>query len=401
MVRVIILCWAVLFSKYIAAQMDRDMPENLGGNFRTNVEIGNRNVYVPGFLVNGTLRIYNVARYAGNIAVALRSDVNTIRVDFSYEDAVNLQTNLIRSDNIEVSPLVDEVMDMWNGHLQRRGIGVRFERPANPAEANFLISYPDDIIRTALIHRNVSVTRNLYRLNDIRRFLQNERGRTQVRYFLARQARAVTIRVSAPYDELRALFPDAGIYILPRFSISPVATAIWMNAFYPNTAFHNNQDIVNDVARNLIYQTIAHEFGHALGLMHPDTAVIVRPGAQEDAEDVIPVLPHRRITNDSRYPLMSAVGEHFIVYNQRLLGRTLNRNDIRPTENELDGIFAAVNDALPDCRINKRDTNIARCDWKSSYFPFEVMDLDTILFDTFSSGSIDFTSQQIHYRHKK
>ncbi|MCC8380930.1 hypothetical protein [Xenorhabdus sp. PB30.3] len=253
----------------------------------------NNQIYNPSDFFNNNLR-YRIAENIGSVTVSIHNDDGTTR-----------------NITIEVAPLVRDAADMWNQRLIARNSPIRLtEIPqGSSSDTDFQITRANDAQQTSLGSDLAETT--LVLPPEVQEHITNQ------------------------------VFNRPGIVLTNTFN-------------YPRETFNTIRKTLNEhysephVAKILVYHTIAHEFGHALGLTHPG---LLELGGLNEKENKIQLDRSNpghffaiAITAEveqgqanARVPLMTSNDTYFLRLRNQL-GRQLEYNDLRPSELELNAI---------------------------------------------------------------
>ncbi|WP_340607652.1 hypothetical protein [Xenorhabdus bharatensis] len=253
----------------------------------------NNQIYNPSDFFNNNLN-YRIAENIGSVTIAIHNDDGTTR-------------NIA----IEVAPLVRDAADMWNQRLIGRNSPIRLtEIPqGSSSDTDFQITRANDAQQTSLGSDLAETT--LILPPEVQEHITNQ------------------------------VFNRPGIVLTNTFH-------------YPRETFDTIRRTLNDhytehhVAKILVYHTIAHEFGHALGLTHPGLLELGELNEKENQIQLDRSNPGHffaiAITAEleqeqanARVPLMTSNDTYFLRLRNQL-GRQLEYNDIAPSELEINAI---------------------------------------------------------------
>ncbi|MDC9589616.1 hypothetical protein PSI23_09945 [Xenorhabdus sp. XENO-10] len=253
-------------------------------------------------------QIYNPADFFNN-NLRYRIDENIGSVTVSIDNGDGTTRNFA----IDVAPLVRNAADMWNQRFIARGSPIRLtEVPqGSPSEADFQISRENDAQQAtwgeALAH--------------------------------------TTLVLPADILEHYAVpaFNRPGMFLTDTFP-------------YSKETFNTIRRTLNEhytephAAKIVVYQTIVHEFGHALGLAHPGVLNLEQLPVSEKEEQIVIDTSNpgnflalaitaelEQGQSDARVPLMTDSDTYFFRLRHQL-DRRLNYDDIGPSELELNAI---------------------------------------------------------------
>ncbi|SFN99831.1 hypothetical protein [Xenorhabdus japonica] len=255
-------------------------------------------------------QIYNPADFFNN-NLRYRIDANIGSVTVSIDNGDGTTRNIA----IDVAPLVRNAADMWNQRLIARGSPIHLtEVPqGSPSEADFQISRPNDA-QQAILH---------------------------LRESLAQTTLVLPTDILEHYAV--PAFNRPGMFLTNTFSYS----GDFFNTIRRTLNEHYTE---HQAAKIVVYQTIVHEFGHALGLAHPGLLNLERLPVSEKEEQIVIDTSNSgnflalAITaeleqgqSDARVPLMTDDDTYFFRLRHQL-DRRLNYDDIGPSELELNAI---------------------------------------------------------------
>ncbi|OTA14560.1 hypothetical protein Xvie_03589 [Xenorhabdus vietnamensis] len=251
-------------------------------------------------------QIYNPADFFNN-NLRYRIDKNIGSVTVSIDNGDGTERNII----IDVAPLVRNAAYMWNQRFIARGSPIRLtEVPqGSPSEADFQISRPNDAQQAILRSRE-----NL----------------AQTTFVLP-----TDILEHYPVPE----FNRPGMFLTNTFSYS-------RDFFNTIRRALNERYTEHQAAKIVVYQTIAHEFGHALGLTHPgllslenekEKRIVIDTSNLGNFLALAITAELEQGQSDARVPLMTEDDNYFFRLRHQL-GRRLNYDDIEPSELELNAI---------------------------------------------------------------
>ncbi|PHM29474.1 hypothetical protein [Xenorhabdus innexi] len=265
-----------------------------------SIAIGNA-IYSPAHFFNNNLR-YRIDENIGSVTVAIHNSDGTTR-------------NIA----IDVAPLVRNAANMWNQRLAARDSPTRLtEAPqGSPSESNFRVSRANGAQQNSLDESN------------------------HRRWDFAETTLVLPPEIMQRYSN--PIFNQSGMVLTNTFRFS-------RETFDTIRGAISEYYTENQVAKILVYQTIAHEFGHALGLTHPDALAhedIINGGKETeyqidsgDPSNFLAIAITAELERgqlNARVPLMTSNDTYFLRLRNQL-GRRLNYEDIEPSQLELSAI---------------------------------------------------------------
>lgn len=262
----------------------------------------NQNRHVCSIAISN--QIYNPAGFFNNnLRYTIDENIGSVRVSIDNDDGTT------RNINVDVAPLVRNAADMWNQRLIARGSPIRLtEVPQGlPGQTDFQISRA------------------------------NNSQQTSLGVDLAQTTLVLPTDILEHYTSPE--FNRPGMYLTNTFS-------------YPRDTFNTIRRTLNEhytephAAKIVVYQTIIHEFGHALGLTHPGSLDLESEKEKQIKLDtsnprnflaVAMTAALEQEQSDARVPVMTEDDHYFFRLRQQL-GRRLNYDDIAPSELELSAI---------------------------------------------------------------
>ncbi|MDC9598209.1 hypothetical protein [Xenorhabdus anantnagensis] len=253
-------------------------------------------------------QIYNPADFFNN-NLRYRIDENIGSVTVSIDNGDGTTRNIV----IDVAPLVRNAAAMWNQRLIARGSPIRLtEVPqGSPSEANFQISRANDA-QQASLGGDLAETTSVLPTDILEHYVEPE-------------------------------FNRPGMFLTNTFSYS-------RDFFNTIRRTLNEHYTEHHAAKIVVYQTIAHEFGHALGLTHPGLLNLEKRQVSEKEEQIVIDRSNpgnflalaitaelEQGQSDARVPLMTNNDTYFF-HLRHQLDRRLNYDDIGPSELELNAI---------------------------------------------------------------
>ncbi|PHM63608.1 hypothetical protein [Xenorhabdus ishibashii] len=284
-----ILLFLIFLSSSVFAVNDYD-PDAYGNpNRHVFSQIIDHQIYSPAHFFNNNLR-YRIDPHINDITIVIGG---TIRI------------------TVHTAPLVIRAANMWNQHLIAHHSPIRLTEIGSRGEANFWISTANNEQEDALGEDFAQTT--LILPDDI---LNN--------YF------------DPPFN-------IPGVVLANEFHYSK-------NLFTIIRSIFTNTMTEQEVANMIVYQTISHEFGHALGLLHPtineneerERTSLYHQNFSIDTQGrhiigMAMTAQRPRGQPDANVPIMTSDDSYFyLLYEQ--LHRRLEEGDIGPSELELSAI---------------------------------------------------------------
>ncbi|PHM58975.1 matrixin family metalloprotease [Xenorhabdus sp. KK7.4] len=288
----------LLTTHSVFADSDFDPTARNNSNRHTYSFVVNNQIYSPARFFNNNLR-YRIDEHIGQVTVNVGA----------------------RAFTVDTAPLVRNAANRWNRRLESIHSPIRLtEIPqGTPHEVDFWITRANDAQENYLVPEPPST--------DPSRPLVNH-------------ALAVTTLV-LPDEMLKhysmRYFENPGIVIANTFYLSEESYSQLRNDLSLRLTHE-------EIANIMVYSTIMHEFGHALGLTHPRTnAGYERYGSSinTDRGDILAVAITAQLPRgvpDARVPVMTRASLSYFSSLRTQLNRRVRQTDITPSELELSAI---------------------------------------------------------------
>ncbi|MCG3463061.1 hypothetical protein L7G72_14645 [Xenorhabdus bovienii] len=248
-------------------------------------------------------QIYSPAGFFNNnLRYRIDENIGSVRVSIDNGDGTK------RNIDVNVAPLVRDAADMWNQRFIARGSPIRLTEVPQ-GEANFQISRANNAQQTSL-GEDLAQTTLVLPTDILEHYIDPE-------------------------------FNRPGMYLTNTFSYS--------RDFFNTIRGTLNEDYTEyHAAKIVVYQTIVHEFGHALGLTHPGSLDLGSESEKEEQTVIDTSNPRNFLAvamtaaleqeqPDAKVPVMKEDDGYFSQLREQL-ERPLNYDDIGPSELELNAI---------------------------------------------------------------